>query len=402
MSTISLGLRRLYAKIASLRTIQQFILIALISLVIYALSKGPPPGQDHYVWLANAFLHGKLGVSGGGINLQEIVPLNGNYYVVYPPMPAMLLVPFVAVFGTSLDEALFSIILACICVSLTWLMLRKTGVNNNKALWLTALFGFGTCFWFISAVGTSWYIAEVVSVLFLTSAILVGLYKKSYILVGLLLGFAALARLPTALAFPFFLFLIYDENAAWKPRFKQAALFFAGLAIPVTLYLLYNVARWGTILDLGYGLIPGIQQDPFFQQGIFNIAYIPRHIYAIFFQGPILLNSFPYFKPSWMGLGLFFTTPAFLFIFKGPWNKLSKYSAIAILCILPPIITHGTVGFTQFGYRFSLDFSPFLILLTAKGMRENLGWEEKALIILSLLINLWGVVSIIKFNFVSF
>ncbi len=402
MSTISLGLRRLYAKIASLRTIQQFILIALISLVIYALSKGPPPGQDHYVWLANAFLHGKLGVSGGGINLQEIVPLNGNYYVVYPPMPAVLLVPFVAVFGTSLDEALFSIILACICVSLTWLMLRKTGVNNNKALWLTALFGFGTCFWFISAVGTSWYIAEVVSVLFLTSAILVGLYKKSYILVGLLLGFAALARLPTALAFPFFLFLIYDENAAWKPRFKQAALFFAGLAIPVTLYLLYNVARWGTILDLGYGLIPGIQQDPFFQQGIFNIAYIPRHIYAIFFQGPILLNSFPYFKPSWMGLGLFFTTPAFLFIFKGPWNKLSKYSAIAILCILPPIITHGTVGFTQFGYRFSLDFSPFLILLTAKGMRENLGWEEKALIILSLLINLWGVVSIIKFNFVSF
>ena len=104
----------------------------------------------------------------------------------------------------------------------------------------------------------------------------------------------------------------------------------------------------------------------------------------------------------WMGLGLFFTTPAFIYIFKGPWNKLSKYSALAILCILPPLITHGTVGFTQFGYRFSLDFTPFLILLTAKGMRENLRWLEKALIILSLLVNLWGVVSIIKFNFVSF
>lgn len=402
MNTINLGLRQLYAKITSLGTLQKFILIAIISLVIFALTKGPPPGQDHYVWLANAFLHGKLGVSGDGIALQEIVPLNGYYYVVYPPMPAVLLTPFVAVFGTSLDEALFSIILACVCVSLTWLMLKKTGANSNKTLWLTALFGFGTCFWFIAAVGTSWYIAEVVAVLFLTSAILLALYEKSYVLVGLLLGFAALARLPTALAFPFFLFLIYDGSGAWKPRFKQASLFFAGLAIPVTLYLLYNVARWGTILDLGYGLIPGIQLDPFFQQGIFNLVYIPRHIYAIFFQGPILLNSFPYFKPSWMGLALFFTTPAFIFIFKGPWNKLSKYSAIAILCILPPIITHGTVGFTQFGYRFSLDFTPFLMLLTAKGMSENLSWQEKALIILSLLINLWGVVSIIKFNFVSF
>ena len=103
-----------------------------------------------------------------------------------------------------------------------------------------------------------------------------------------------------------------------------------------------------------------------------------------------------------MGLGLFFTTPAFIYIFKGPWDKLSKKAALAILCILPILITHGTVGFTQFGYRFSLDFTPFLLLLAAKGMRENLGWPEKALIILSLLINLWGVASITKFNFVSF
>lgn len=405
MNKISSGIRRITAKLESLGTVQKLILIAVVSFVVFALSKGPPPGQDHYVWLANAFLHGKLGVSGGGTALQEIVPLNGNFYVVYPPMPAVLLMPFVAVFGTTVDEALFSIILACVCVSLTWLMLKKTGSNSSKTLWLTALFGFGTCFWFIAAVGTSWYIAEVVAVLFLTSAILVALYKKSYVLVGLLLGFAALARLPTALAFPFFLFLIYEGNGSWTPRFKQAALFFAGLAIPVTLYLLYNVARWETILDLGYGLIPGIGQDPFFQQGIFNIAYIPRHIYAIFLQGPILLNHFPYIEPNWMGLSLFLTTPAFLFVFnlKALWqNKLSRYSAIAVLCILPPIITHGTVGFTQFGYRFSLDFTPFLMLLTAKGMQENLGWSEKTLIIISVLVNLWGVVSIIKFNFVSF
>jgi len=217
-----------------------------------------------------------------------------------------------------------------------------------------------------------------------------------------LLGFAALSRLPAALAFPFFLLLIYERHDSWKPRFKQAAYFIIGLAIPIALYMLYNFARYGTILDAGYGLIPGIQQDPYFQQGIFNLAYIPRNIYAIFFQGPLLLNSFPYFKPSWMGLGLFFATPAFIYIFNGPWNKLSKYSALAVLCILPPLITHGTVGFTQFGYRFSLDFTPFLILLAAKGMRENLGWTEKAVIILSILFNLWGVVSIIKFNFVSF
>jgi uncharacterized membrane protein len=103
-----------------------------------------------------------------------------------------------------------------------------------------------------------------------------------------------------------------------------------------------------------------------------------------------------------MGLGLFFTTPVFIYIFKGPWTSLSKKAALAVICILPILITHGTVGFTQFGYRFSLDFTPFLMLLTAKGMQTKLTWSEKTLIIISILVNLWGVVSIIKFDFVSF
>jgi len=250
--------------------------------------------------------------------------------------------------------------------------------------------------------GSSWYIEHISAVLFLTLAIILALYKKSPFLTGLLLGFAFLSRLPVILSFPFFLLLIYQQNNAWKPRLKQAAYFLVGLGILVGLYELYNFGRWGVFSDMGYSLIPGIQQDPYFTNGIFSFGYIPRHIYAILFQGPILLNNFPYFEPNWMGLGLFFTTPAFIYIFKGPWNKLSKYAALTVVCILPILITHGTVGFTQFGYRFSLDFTPFLILLAAKGMRENLGWEEKALIILSLLVNLWGVVSIIKFNFVSF
>jgi len=279
-------------------------------------------------------------------------------------------------------------------------MLTKTGVRGSKVYWLTALFGFGTCFWYTAAVGSAWYIEQVSAVLFLTLAIVLSLYKKSDFLVGLSLGCAYLSRLPTILAFPFFLLMTYERNGSWKPRIKQMAYFFLGLAIPVILNGLYNFARYDTFLDVGYTLI--IKGDPYYPVGLFSLTYIPRNVYAILFQGPILLSSFPYFKPNWMGLGLFFTTPAFLLIFKGPWDRLSKKAALAAACILPILITHGTVGFTQFGYRFSLDFTPFLMLLTAKGMSGNLRWQEKGLIILSLLVNLWGVVAIIKFNFVSF
>jgi hypothetical protein len=402
MKPLKATMAKAYENVACLRLRWKLLIIAVIALAIFAASKGPPPEQNHFVYLAEAFLHGQLGVSGNGQTLAEIVPFNGNYFVVYPPAPAVLMLPFVAIFKTAFDQSLMSILLACLCVVTMWFVQRKTGANGPKALWLTVLFGFGTCFWFIASVGSSWYIEHVVAVLFLTLAIIFSLNKKNQLFVGLLLGFAFLARLPVVLSFPFFVLLIYDQNTAWKERLKHSALFAVGLGLMIAVYELYNFGRWGVFSDLGYTLIPGIGQDPYFQEGIFNVSYIPRNIYAILFQGPILLEKFPYFEPNWMGLGLFFTTPAFIYAFKGPWNRLSKYAGLAILCILPILITHGTVGFTQFGYRFSLDFTPFMMLLAAKGMRENLCWEEKALIIISVLVNLWGVLSIIKFNFVSF
>ncbi len=178
MSKVREALSWIYQRLSGLRIRYKLLLIALVALLVFLLSKGSSPGQNHFVYLADAFLHGKLGVSGGGTGLAEIVPYHGNFYVVYPPMPAVLLLPFVALFGTSFDQGLMSVFLACLCVAATWFMLKKTGVNGNKAVWLTALFGFGTCFWFIASVGSSWYIEHVVAVLFLTLAIILALYQE--------------------------------------------------------------------------------------------------------------------------------------------------------------------------------------------------------------------------------
>lgn len=381
------------------RTAIIFTAVFILSLSVY-LQTVSGSDQNHYVWLANAFLHGKLSVPNIG-RLVELIPHNGNYYVVYPPMPAVVLMPFVAIFGVSFNEALVSIIFASLATALIWLMLKKIGCSDQKSIWLSVLFGFGTCLLFTASVGSSWYIAEVCAALFLVSAIVLVLYQKSYFLVGLFLGFATISELPLALTFPFFLLLMYERNSFWAPRLKQALYFFVGLALPVCLYFAYNTVRYGSFsfFDPGYNLLT--INDPNFPYGLYSILYLPKQIYAILFQGPILLSHFPYFKPSWMGLGLFFTTPAFLYIFKGSYNRLSKYAAVAVLCVLPAFLFHGTVGFNQFGYRFSIVFSPFLILLTANGMGAELSWKAKLLIILSVIINLWGTIAIIKYGFVT-
>lgn len=196
MSKITQDLRQLYDKFESLGTFKKFVIIGLLCFGVFYLHKGPPPGQNHFVYLAESFLHGRLGLTGAGTVLAELVHYHGNYYVVYPPMPAIILLPFVAVWGTSVDQSLMSIILAGLSCSVTWLMLTKTGVKGSKALWLTALLGFGTCFWYIASVGSAWYIEQVSGVLFLTVAIVLALYKKNDFFVGLSLGCAYLSESP--------------------------------------------------------------------------------------------------------------------------------------------------------------------------------------------------------------
>jgi hypothetical protein len=48
----------------------------------------------------------------------------------------------------------------------------------------------------------------------------------------------------------------------------------------------------------------------------------------------------------------------------------------------------------QFGYRFSLDYTVFLVLLLAVGGRP-FGWFTRALLVLGLAINLFGAWSFI-------
>ena len=64
-------------------------------------------------------------------------------------------------------------------------------------------------------------------------------------------------------------------------------------------------------------------------------------------------------------------------------------ASIALVSI--PILTYGATGFAQFGYRFSLDVLPFMILLTASGMKYSLSPFKIFLVALCCAVNLWGV-----------
>ena len=84
------------------------------------------------------------------------------------------------------------------------------------------------------------------------------------------------------------------------------------------------------------------------------------------------------------------------------FGRRDKFALACWSAVLPIGLMLSTYAFSggwpQFGDRFALDYYPFLFLLAVSGMGGDLKWHHKALIALSIAINLWGIVWIYKFQ----
>lgn len=362
------------------------VMVATTAIYMFTSSRAPQP-LDYFVRLADAFLHGRIYLTEAPAWLNELIPRNGVWYVAYPPMPAILLIPFVAAFGSGFHQQIASCVFGGIVAGLAWLVFGRFALTPRVRLGLTVAFGFGTVLWYVAETGSVWYVSHVVAVMFSMAAILLALERRWPLVVGLLLGCATLARLPVGLTAPFFLAMI--AGISWPPRMPdrqvwtrasmRVVAFALGLAIPGLLYLLYNLARWGTLVDQSYVLIPGVLQDPIYaKHGILALEYIPRHLFAIFLRSWNYVDDPPFLQPSLWGLSLFLTTPLLLWLGRARLHDPRVgWAAIGTGLALVPIITHGNVGLSQFGYRFSLDVQPLLFVILAtvfeRGM-SRLAW----------------------------
>jgi hypothetical protein len=386
------------------------IAVAMVATAVYLYtSSRDPQNLDYFVRLADAFLHGRIYLTEAPSWLNELIPLGGVWYVPYPPMPAVLLVPFVAIWGPTFPQQVASCLFGGISVGLAYLVLGEFALRMRARLFLTVVFGFGTVLWFVSEVGSVWYISHSAAVMFALAALLLALRRRLPFAVGLFLGMATLSRLPVGLTAPFYLATLLDLG--WPPRIpvdrilavRRFVLFGVGMAIPVGLYLLYNVARWGTIVDESYVLIPGVLQDPIYaKHGILSIFYIPRHIYAIFLRSWNFVDDPPFFQPSWWGLSIFLTTPLFAWLGKARLrDPRVVWAAISIALGLVPIVTHGNVGISQFGYRFSLDVQPMMFVILATVFERGMSRLAMAVAVVSIAICAYAIWAI-SIGFVAY
>lgn len=472
------------------RTVALTCLFFLLALVVYRLTAvGPwwearPPAADGPLRLADAFLHGRLDVANG----EELPWLdwafyNGKYYVLEPPMMAIVVLPGVLLYGLALNQTLVSVVIGSLTVAVVFALMRALSREFSLQVWLTLLFGFGTIFWWNTTNGGIWYFAHPVSVLFLFVAIYETLVSKRPFTAGLALGAAYMARLPTLLALPFFVIMFSEQwllkaESGERPlplweRVNLKPLVQLGLGVGIFFgsSLVYNYLRFEDPLNTGYSVWAAYQgPENLLQEGLFDISYVSRN-FPVFFQAvPIFLSSAPYVYPSWSGMAFWATTPAFLYaLFAGIRSRLfiASWSAVLLLtvmilffaargvgwfglsydanyqfqlrfsglnsflydltvypflilvafglfvgfrnklvlacwsAIIPIVIVHfiyPIAGWPMFGFRYALDYYPFLFLLVWVAIGSKIRWHHMLLITASIMINFAGVLWINKFE----
>jgi len=186
-------------------------IIIAVSSIYYLTGYNGPTYFDLFVKFADKMLQGILWFD-EDVRIYDFAPVGEKYFVVQPPFPAILLIPLVKIFGINLAQNLVSIVLGSIASAVTYGIARRLKFSKLHSIFISILFSFGTLIWYLSVVGSTWYFAHVVAVLFMQLAIFEALGRQRGFIMGLFWGAAFLSRLPTIIGFPFICSFILFSN----------------------------------------------------------------------------------------------------------------------------------------------------------------------------------------------
>lgn len=366
-----------------------------LALVVYLLRACLSPNGLHvtdnayFNYLADAFLHGQLALRQLPDGHRDLSFYQGQAYLYWPPFPALLVVPLVALFGVGVSDVVYTAVIAAVTVSLLARLLETLDaigiapLTVERRAVLVITLAFGSVVLILAPVGTVWFTGQLVGwgcALLAAVAALTGRGRWGYFLTGLALACAMLTRV--SLVFNGIWLAYWLLRRDWKqPRYARLVAWGLAPLVAAGLWLAwYNWARFGSPADMGlayHNVNPFFRAD-FEHYGVFNPHYLPTNLKFQF----VAYSVFDH-KQRWFGSGLFWMTPVLLGAFSGirqGWrDPLVWMLLLSCAVIYIPIGLLMGTGWVTFGPRYLLDLMVPLVVMTARGIRH---WRLEVLAVL--------------------
>ena len=389
--------RLIMKKILNIKNFDLILIIFLIAWGIFKVIKSDrhDGSEQQFIFLAKSFLQHKLYFTSIPGYWGDTAFFNGQHFWPLGPLPAFLDMPFV-LFINNFQQHTLVIILNMINLLLLFLIAKKIIGRTTDSLWLAGAYVFSSAYLYIALKPWSWYYSQVLVTTLILLALLEFFNKRRMLLIGAWIGLAVMTRVNIILSLIFFLPIIWLTKTDRTTKIKETLKLLLPIGLALILLMIYNFYRFGNVFEFGYSyqLLYG-EPARNFSQGMWSFIHFPANLYYFLLKGPdpiflagTKILTYPFLQPDIWGMSILFTSPIFLWIFSKPFkNRETILAAITSLVILFFLLGYYGIGVRQYGYRYALDFYPFLFIILAYASKEKVPLLFKIVAIAAALFN---------------
>jgi len=397
-----------------------WLVISVLLLLAFALAAGlalrtvtEEPGTNSYAVLVDSWLNGQL--HSDTCFDGDCATYEGKTYVVFPPAPAVVALPFIAASGQGADFAHFMPLSLALLLAIAFIWSRlftAAGPDQTRTLILLLALVFATPLYYVVLRGDRvWFFAQLVGFFFVSMALWATIERRNAWLAGAMLGMAFLSRQMTILYAPLLFVLMLNEDEPLLRINRKRIGTFLKIAIPVlaaiAAYCAYNYVRFGDPLDTGYGYIaanvpPGadnIISLRIKELGLFAPEYFLFNLFHMFVQG-LHIEFGGTFMTKIVGVDDFGTSilaasPFLLLLVFVQRHRITFVGVLTAAIICGVTLFYHSNGFSQYNVqRYALDWLPIAMLLLAPTIRMEWRAVLAVLVAYSMVLNLATMVAL--------
>ena len=352
---------------------------------------------DSYSLQAMSWLSGRLDM-GKNYEWLELAVYNGKYYLSFPPLPSVVMLPFVLLFGEKTPSNLVSALYGIFTAMIAYKILKKAGMKRGGAVFFAIAYVWGSNMLWLSTSGGVWFLAQGLNMLLLTACVYFAQQKMrvaAYAMAALAVGcrpFSVCMFLPL-MAY----FYMADKDRPMADRIRGQI---RSLIIPAFIalcYMLYNYVRFGNVLEFGHNYLPEFTES---EKGQFSLSYIFPNLYNLLLRPVTLRADLTLEYPLFDGFMFYIANPMFLIWFAAVVKDVLQKKLDAVrLCIVIAVLAellllcaHKTLGGWQFGARYTVDMLPMaLMYLLLK--KDEPGGISAFIMAAGMMFNLYGALA---------
>lgn len=356
--------------------------------------------RDSFTLMAQAWRKGLLHLE-QDYPWLELAIFEGNYYVSFPSVPALVMLPLTFIFGENTPN---TILTGCYLMGsyMAGYQLCRRFRRPSDSLFYALFLTMGCNMMYLSLTGDVWNQGQLLC-FFLTTACAMGLtgstpgqWAWGLFCLALSVG----CRPFQAVYVPFALWMLYRNlqrqrrTGFWATILRGVPYVIAPLMVAALLGW-YNWVRFGDPIEFGHNYLPEFTRDP--NQPQLGLQYVWKNLCGLF--------RMPYFEenrlkfPLFDGFAFWMVNPIFVTVgicavtkwWNRRWDVGDTLLCIGFAAEFFLLLVHKTFGGWQFGARYLCDLIPMMLLFQLRGRKYRRNWET-AIGSFAIAFNLYGAI----------